>query len=269
VKLREITRKIETMIPLSWAEAWDNPGLLAGDPEWEIGKIAVSLDATPRSVRIACEKSADLLVTHHPAFIQPVSSLSPETAAGAAAFEAIKRKVALYGIHTNWDVSPEGVNRILALKAGLLNPLPLIGGERGAWGLGAIGDLASPISLPGLAKLLREVWGLSWIHALVNTDACVQKLALCGGAGGETMREAVLKGADVFITADLRYHEILEGRFSGIPLLVCDHGEMEAATLPRLAELIMSLSGLPVELLPKEPNSEFFDLVDARNDFKE
>ena len=135
MKLREITRKIETMIPLAWAEEWDNPGLLAGDPEWEIGKIAVSLDATPRSVRIACEKSADLLVTHHPAFIHPVSSLSPETAAGAAAFEAIKRKVALYGIHTNWDVSPEGVNRILALKAGLLDPLPLIGGK------GVPGDL--------------------------------------------------------------------------------------------------------------------------------
>lgn len=269
LRLREVTKKIESVIPLSWAEEWDNPGLLVGDPEWETRRIAVSLDATLKSVRMARERGADLLVTHHPAFIHPVSRLSPESAPGAAVFEAIIQRVALYGIHTSWDVSPEGVNRILAARAGLANAVPLLGGEGGAWGLGAIGDLDVPTSLPKLASLLREAWGLSWIRCFGNNGKMVQKLALCGGAGGEMVNEAVRKGAEVFITADLRHHQLLECGFHGLPLLDCDHGEMESASLPRLAEIIMSATGLPVELLPEERPPVFIDFVDAGNDLKE
>jgi dinuclear metal center YbgI/SA1388 family protein len=260
MKLGDCIQAIEKLFPLSWAEDWDNPGLLSGDPMSNIERISVSLDATVQTVTRAAESGSNLLVTHHPAFIHPLKRLTPDFHEGATLFEAIRRGVALYSIHTNWDVSPEGVNRVLAEKAGLADPLPLSQGFRGAWGLGAYGELAVHSTLSQLAAHIMKAWDLSWIRVLGEPTKPVGRIALCGGAGGDTLQDAVRQGVDAFITADLRYHQILAGRFSGLSLLVCDHGEMESASLDRLTELIISSTGLPAKRLTKNPPSGYFDL---------
>lgn len=260
MRLGACVQALEKRFPLSWAEDWDNPGLLSGDPMSNIEKVSVSLDATVQTVRMAAENGSNLLVTHHPAFIHPLKRLTADSYEGATLFEAIHRGVALYSIHTNWDVSPEGVNRVLAEKAGLANPLPLTQGFNGAWGLGAHGELPVHWTLSQFAAHVRKAWDLSWIHVLGEPTKPVGRVALCGGAGGDALDDAIRQGIDVFITADLRYHQVLAGRFSGLSLLVCDHGEMESASLDRLTELIISSTGLPTKRLPKDPPSGFFDL---------
>lgn len=260
MKLEGCIQAIEKLFPLSWAEDWDNPGLLSGDPMSNIERISVCLDATVQTVSRAAENGSDLLVTHHPAFIHPLKRLTPDFPEGATLFEAIRRGIALYSIHTNWDVSPEGVNRVLAKKVGLVNPLPLSQGFRGAWGLGAYGELAVELTLSQLSTQIMEAWNLSWTRVLGEPTKPVRRIALCGGAGDDALQDAVRQGVDAFITADLRYHQILAGRFSGLSLLLCDHGEMESASLDRLTELIISSTGLPAKRLQKNPPSEYFDL---------
>ena len=260
LRLVDLIQRIETVFPLSWAEEWDNPGLIAGDPSSDVTKISVSLDATALAVARAAESGSNLLITHHPAFIHPQTCITPESPEGATLCEALRRGVALYGIHTNWDVSPEGVNRVLAEKAGVKKPFPLSNGRNGSWGVGAFGDLGSSWSLSGFAVSLLKAWDLSWIRVLGDPGTPVRNVALCGGAGGDTLKDAVGKGADAFVTADLRYHEALSGRFAGLSLLVCDHGEMESASLDRLTEILMSTTGLPAERLPNETTSGFFEL---------
>jgi dinuclear metal center YbgI/SA1388 family protein len=260
LKLGAFIQAIEKVFPLSWAEDWDNPGLLSGDPMSNIETVSISLDATVQTVTRAAENGSNLLVTHHPAFIRPLKRLTPDFHEGATLLEAIRRGVALYSIHTNWDVSPEGVNRVLAEKAGLANPLPLSQGFRGAWGFGAYGELKVHLTLSQLAAHIMEAWDLSWIRVLGEPGIMVNRIALCGGSGGEALQDAVQQEVDAFITADLRYHQILAGRFSGLPLLVCDHGEMESASLDRLTELIISSTGLTAKRLPKDSPSGYFDL---------
>lgn len=262
LRLGHLIQRIENLFPLSWAEEWDNPGLIAGDPSCEVTRISVSLDATVLAVTRAAENGSNLLVTHHPAFIHPLTRITPESPEGATLCEALRRGVALYGIHTNWDVSPAGVNRVLAEKAGVKNPDPLSDGRNGSWGIGAFGNLGFHLSLSEFAVSLRRAWELSWIRVLGDPGTPVRKVALCGGAGGDTLQDAVRKGADTFVTADLRYHEGLFGRFAGLSLLVCDHGEMESASLDRLTEIIGSATGLPAERLPNEPTSGFFELYE-------
>jgi putative NIF3 family GTP cyclohydrolase 1 type 2 len=50
----------------------------------------------------------------------------------------------------------------------------------------------------------------------------VQRIALCGGSGAEFIGDAVAQGADVFLTADCKYHEFqdAEGRMA---LVDIDH----------------------------------------------
>jgi dinuclear metal center YbgI/SA1388 family protein len=261
MNLREFANRLERLIPSEWSEQWDNPGLLSGDPESEVRKVAISLNATLGTIRKASEIRADVLVTHHPALIQPTSRLLPESLPGASLFHSIRNGIALYAVHTNWDASPVGVNHILSEKAGLVGTLPLLPGQNGAWGIGAIGNLKEPLPLAELSAFLRERWGLSWIRVLGEGDTEIRRLALCGGAGGGMIAEACRMKADAFVTADLRYHEVLEGRFMGLSLLTCDHGEMEAASLEGLCRLIMSGTGLPAEVLPEEGPAGFFDLA--------
>ena len=76
----------------------------------------------------------------------------------------------------------------------------------------------------------------------------ISRVALCGGSGAEFWRAAKLHNADIYLTADMKYHELAEATGAGLSIGLCDHGEMERASLPKLAEKI-SASGLEVIML--------------------
>ena len=63
---RDIIEIIEKRYPVSVALDWDNVGLLVGNPEREVKRIYVALDATPEVIEEAAKVHADMLVTHHP-----------------------------------------------------------------------------------------------------------------------------------------------------------------------------------------------------------
>ncbi len=258
MRLSSVIEKLENRIPLSWSEGWDNPGLLAGDPRSDIVRISVGLDASAENVRRAADSGSNLLVTHHPAFLKPLDSICPTSPEGRTVIEAVRRDVALYGIHTNWDSSPEGVNCVLAGKVDLVNVVPLSNAPGGAWGTGAFGMLRSTLKLSALGELLKEAWGLKWIRGIGLENTPIRKIALCGGSGGDMLQYALGMGADAYVTADMKHHQIQEGWSAGLAILVCDHGEMEAASLDRLTDLIISETGLPAEKLSHVSPAGFF-----------
>ena len=57
----------------------------------------------------------------------------------------------------------------------------------------------------------------------------VSKVALCGGAGDSFISLAHTRGADVYITSDLRHHVVQE---SPIPLIDVSHWASESMWLP-------------------------------------
>jgi dinuclear metal center YbgI/SA1388 family protein len=251
MKIREIAERIEGRLPLSWCEEWDNSGFLVGDPESSVDRIAVSLDATERSIMQAVEKNCGMLVTHHPAIFRAIDRVvhpSPEAKMISA---SIKGGTAVYSSHTNWDSSPEGVNVILSKGLGLKDFLPLAPSGSGAWGMGSIGRLRKPAALSALARAVRDAWGLSCLLTYGDDGAPLSSVALCGGAGGDLLGAAIDLGADVFITADLSYHSIMRAQAANMPLIAVNHGEMESVALPGLCSLLRDAVGLDVELLEK------------------
>ena len=65
----------------------------------------------------------------------------------------------------------------------------------------------------------------------------VQRIAVCGGAGSFLIQEAISKGADLFLTADLKYHEFFESN-DQIILADIGHFESEQFTIELLYGLI-------------------------------
>lgn len=110
---------VQRAFPAEWAEPWDAVGLLVGSAGAHVAGVLVTLDPTPSALTRAMEVGANLLVTHHPAFIEPPARFTDRS---GIAFAAAQAGVALVAAHTNLDRSPAGGDA-LAVALGL----PIVG----------------------------------------------------------------------------------------------------------------------------------------------
>ena len=65
----------------------------------------------------------------------------------------------------------------------------------------------------------------------------IRKVAVCGGSGSFLINKAKLKGADVFLTSDLKYHQFFDSE-GELMLVDIGHYESEQFTKELLYELI-------------------------------
>ncbi len=124
VRVADIERAIASAFPLERAEQWDRNGLLAGDPQAEVTGVMLALDPTLTAVSEAALAGANVLVTHHPAYLEPPQRLVPGRGPGGVLFAALDAGVALVNAHTNLDRAPQA-QRLLPDALGLeaLKPL--------------------------------------------------------------------------------------------------------------------------------------------------
>lgn len=114
-----VVEAIHAAFPPEWAELWDRVGLIAGDPDAPVSRVLVSLDPTRDALKRARKAGAQVLVTHHPPFLEPPAHLTP--AAAGVSFEALSAGIALVAAHTNLDRAPDGATalpRVLGLDPG-------------------------------------------------------------------------------------------------------------------------------------------------------
>lgn len=121
MKLKELTSYLDTSIPLSFQEGYDNSGLQVGLPDREIRSALVTLDVTEEIIDEALKSGCDLIVSHHPVIFQGIKRLSGRSSSERILLKAIKQDVAIYSAHTNLDVVSGGVSRRMAEKLKLNN----------------------------------------------------------------------------------------------------------------------------------------------------
>ncbi|GAB3763957.1 Nif3-like dinuclear metal center hexameric protein [Spirosoma pomorum] len=92
-------------------------------------------------------------------------------------------------------------------------------------GSGAVGDLTEPLDGEAWLAYLREKMNLYLIRHTALLNKPVRRIAVCGGAGSFLLNDAIRAGADVFVTADYKYHEFFDadGR-----IVICDIGHYES-----------------------------------------
>jgi putative NIF3 family GTP cyclohydrolase 1 type 2 len=106
VRVADIERAVARAFPPEWAEDWDRVGLLAGDPDREVTGVVCALDPTRDAIAQTVARGANVLVTHHPAFLSPPAWLTPGRGAAGVLFAALDAGVALVNAHTNLDRAP-------------------------------------------------------------------------------------------------------------------------------------------------------------------
>jgi hypothetical protein len=104
-------------------------------------------------------------------------------------------------------------------------------------GSGLIGELAEEISEKELLKSLKNDFNLSIIKHTPFSGKPVTKVAVCGGAGIFLLPNAIAAGAQVYITADIKYHEFFDAD-NRILLADIGHYESEQFTIELLTDFL-------------------------------
>ncbi|MDO5708393.1 MAG: Nif3-like dinuclear metal center hexameric protein [Andreesenia angusta] len=128
------------------------------------------------------------------------------------------------------------------------------------FGHGRIGDLEKRISLEEYAKIIKERLRADSIRVYGNLDKKVKRIAICGGSGASFIRDAKRRGADLYITGDLKHHDAQIGRELGICLIDAGHYHTEIHVLKALKEYLDSLDeDLEIDII--EDNISRYSLI--------
>lgn len=92
-------------------------------------------------------------------------------------------------------------------------------------GLGMIGELKNPMKEKEFLLFAKEKMQADGIRHSNFIGKEVKKIAVLGGAGSFAIKNAIQAGADVFLTADLKYHQFYEAENQ---LLLADIGHFES-----------------------------------------
>jgi len=104
-------------------------------------------------------------------------------------------------------------------------------------GAGMIGMLDKPILTKTFFSRLKSSMKLKGFRHTADLGRKIQKVAVCGGAGGFLLGQAIRAGADIFITSDYKYHEFFDADGK---IIIADigHYESEQYTIELLHGLI-------------------------------
>ena len=369
-KVGQILEILARLAPPELAAPWDRVGLLVGSPAQPVSKVAVALEASPAVLAGAAAAGAELVLCHHPLFLQPPTQFAPEDYICQALALALQHGLAVIAVHTNLDLAPGGLNDYLASCLGLTALQPLTVETRDRWlkltvfvplgyedrvreavcqaGAGVIGsythcsfatrgegtyrpeegaqpwrgtvhhlaramesrlEVLLPASLSGpvltalrtvhpyeeiaydlypldnpgrplgfgrigcwspprpwsqVVQFLKELFQIPYLRVVGRAPAIISRVAVCGGSGGDLIKAAWERGAQVFITGDLRYHQAVPWASSDLAVVDVGHYASEVIFLSRWRQWLkeaFAAAALEVEVLDHHWDQDPFSFV--------
>jgi len=121
IQIKQVVDYLESKVPLSLQESYDNCGLLVGNNNQLVGGILLCLDVTEDVLNEAIQLKCNLIIAHHPFIFSGIKKLTGANSTQNILITAIKNDIAIYAGHTNYDNVDFGVNKIICEKLGLQN----------------------------------------------------------------------------------------------------------------------------------------------------
>jgi dinuclear metal center YbgI/SA1388 family protein len=92
-------------------------------------------------------------------------------------------------------------------------------------GMGMTGELPEPVDEKEFLGTLKAVFGSGCIKHTRLSGKKIKKIAVCGGAGSFLLGKAISAGADVFVSADFKYHQFFDAEGK---IVIADIGHFES-----------------------------------------
>ncbi|HHB51655.1 MAG TPA: Nif3-like dinuclear metal center hexameric protein, partial [Saprospiraceae bacterium] len=119
--IRDVINYLEELAPLSYAEDFDNVGVLVGDAEMPLTNVLVTLDTLESTVEEAIAANCNLIVSFHPILFKGLKRITGQNYVEKAVIKAIKNDIVIYAMHTALDNMKLGVSGKMAEMLGLSN----------------------------------------------------------------------------------------------------------------------------------------------------
>ncbi len=119
---------------------------------------------------------------------------------------------------------------------------PLKGGALGG-GIGVVGDRDRAAPLEEVLDDVYRAARASWIKLAGSRKKRIRRIAVVAGSGSEFADAARAAGADLFLTADVKYHQALDAAGGGMVVADIGHGSAEKWILPEFQRVIAARFG--------------------------
>ncbi len=228
--VKEVAEVLDSMVPNRLAEDWDNVGLLWGRQDKPVKRVLLALDLTKEVAEQAIEQKIDMVLTHHPVIFDKLSSVTDAQWQQDLLLLLAEHGIAAYSAHTNLDIVIGGVNDCLA-KILKIEDTDVLDDKTG---LGRIG-IVEKQGLEEFAEFVKTALGCNYV-GVGDAGKKVHRVAICGGAGSDLIPMALAKGADTFITGDVKYHHAQQAVFSGLNIIDAGHQTTEWPVVDKVAD---------------------------------
>ncbi len=229
--VKDIIDTVCAFAPLSLQENYDNCGLQTGDPQTVSTGVLLAVDMTEKVLDEAIELGFNTILTHHPLIFGGIRNVTPSHSAGRIIMKAIRHDIAVIAAHTNVDKACYGVSHRMGAMLGLHDMRPLAECDDALrTGLGAIGRLPQAMATDLFLHDVKETFGCECLRHTAPVNDTVSVVALCGGSGASLVSEAVEAGADIYVSADFKYHDFFSAD-GKITLVDAGHFETERCTI--------------------------------------
>jgi dinuclear metal center YbgI/SA1388 family protein len=242
--LSHVLAALERLAPLAFAEPWDNVGLLLEPVPVAAAAPVVSalltIDLTDEVVTEAEELGASLIIAYHPPIFAGLKRLRSSEPGERPVLRCAAAGTSIFSPHTALDAAPGGVNDWLLDAFGPGERAPCWPHALDArFGQGRSLRLAMPLTLPvALARIKRHL-GLTQLRvaaAAGHADGTrsIHGIAVCAGAGGSVFEK--LSGFDLYVTGEMRHHDVRARVAQGASVVLSEHTHTERGYLQVLSE---------------------------------
>lgn len=215
--LEKFIKAINEKYPEYLQYDWDNCGLNIGDVNKEIKKVLVTLEVTNSVIDEAIENEVDLIITHHPLLFKKTRNITTDDLKGEQIFKLIKNDIAVYAMHTSFDIAFDGLNDYFMKKIGIddTEVLDVVSSRdeymNGAkYGLGRIGEIEEEMNVIDFIMNVKKMINIYTVKVAGDVKKTVKKVAVVTGGGAEFFELSKKLGADILITGDLKYHQAID-----------------------------------------------------------
>ena len=260
ITIGSLVEALFELYPAEDASEWDACGLRVGDPALEVEGVAVALDVTAAAIDETCRLGANVLLTHHPVFLEPLDTVVAGLDGGGLAFQAASSGVALISMHTNLDRAHEVREKMLSsLGAEFVGPLEgrAQGEDDRDPAFGQIGRFVSH-AMPTLSEVAERaadsfgvtprVWG--------DPDRRVAMIGTASGSASSLIDDAIAAELDVLVAGEIKYHDIVYAGENGLAILLLGHDGSEEFLADALKGALDRITDVPVHRL--EPSTTWW-----------
>ena len=162
-----------------------------------------------------------MLICHHPFMFSPMLNMNYDTAFGHKMLKVFQNELAIFAMHTNFDVSIDGMNEILAEKIGLCNVHPIKEVDNEAFM--RIGNIPE-MSLRDFAVKVKNNLGEEAVRVVGPLDKKITTVGVIGGSGGLYVMDAKRAGCDVVVTGEIKQNNAVDAIENNMAIIEVSHG---------------------------------------------